>query len=103
VEGDGPAGQPAEVGGAEARLGDGRHPGISSANFSGLAGGSITLNATNGVPGGLVEILSTTNIALPFANWIPVLTNNFDLNGNLDIVITANPLTSQEYYILQAF
>jgi autotransporter-associated beta strand protein len=78
-------------------------PGISSANFSGLAGGSITLNATNGVPGGLVEILSTTNIALPFANWIPVLTNNFDLNGNLDIVITANPLTSQEYYILQAF
>ncbi len=60
------------------------HPSVTKADFSGLAGGAITLDSTNGIPGTTVNVLTSTNVALPFSSWT-VLTNTiFDSNGNLE-------------------
>ena len=76
-------------------------PSISSVDYSGLAGGSITLNATNGLPNGVVIVLTTTNLALPTSSWTPVTTNNFDGSGNLNLPITVDPTLRQSFYLLQ--
>jgi hypothetical protein len=75
-------------------------PAISSVDFSGLSGGSITLNATNGLANGPVVVLTTTNLA---GAWTPVTTNNFDGNGNLNLPITVNPALPQSFFELQAY
>jgi hypothetical protein len=56
-------------------------PTISSVDFSGLAGGSITLNAVNGIPDGPVSVLTSTNVALPLSSWTTVTTTTFDGSG----------------------
>jgi len=78
-------------------------PGIASVDFSGLAGGSITINATNGAPSGPVVVLTSTNVALPLGSWTPVTTNNFDGSGNLSLPITVDPTLPQSYYLLQVY
>jgi hypothetical protein len=57
-------------------------PGITGISVSGT---TLTLTATNGVAGGQYLLLTSTNIAAPFSQWTKVLTNNFDLNGNLNL------------------
>jgi hypothetical protein len=67
----------------------------------GLSGTTLTINATNGVVNGQYILLESTNVALPRAQWTPVLTNVFDNNGNLslstNIVNSGIPL---EFYLL---
>ncbi|MGA3179534.1 MAG: hypothetical protein ABSF38_04245 [Verrucomicrobiota bacterium] len=55
------------------------------------------------MPGGPVVVLSSTNVALPVADWTSVLTTNFDGSGDLDTIITANPAAPQEFYIIEGF
>jgi len=76
-------------------------PVISSVDFSGLSSGFITLNATNGLAGGPVIVLTTTNIALPVSAWTPVTTNAFDGSGNYGETITVNPSLQQQFYMLK--
>jgi hypothetical protein len=55
--------------------------------------------STNGAPGVIYTLLTTTNLATP--NWIPVTSNVFDASGSF---ISTNSLTtnsSQQFYILQ--
>lgn len=67
-----------------------------------LNGATLTLAATNGTAGGQFVLMESTNIALPLNLWIRVLTNNFDENGNANMVTNIinqnNPL---EFYLLQ--
>jgi hypothetical protein len=44
--------------------------------------------------------LSSTNLATPLANWVPVSTNAFDSNGNFSIT---NPVggAPRNFYILK--
>jgi hypothetical protein len=73
-------------------------PFITSA---GLSGTTLTITATNGSADGQFVLLQSTNVALPLANWAPVLTNTFDGSGNLDLSTNiANPDAPQEFYIL---
>jgi fibronectin-binding autotransporter adhesin len=76
-------------------------PVLGSANFSQLSSGSITL-AAMGNPGSAVAVLSSTNVALPLAQWTPVTSGNFDSNGNYNPTISVNPAAPQQYFILQA-
>ena len=64
-------------------------PAITNVNFSGLSGGSITLNVAHGVAGGPVSVLSSTNLSLPFNSWTTVTNVTFDGGGNLSQVIPA--------------
>ena len=66
-----------------------------------LSGTTLTLTATNGAANGDYVLLSSTNLALPLAQWTPVLTIAFDSNGNLNLSTNViGPGTVQEFYIL---
>jgi autotransporter-associated beta strand protein len=79
-------------------------PSFGAIDFSQLASGTITFNATNGATNGVVILLSSTNLALPISDWTPVVTNAFDGNGNLNnLAVTVDPTQPQEFYILQAY
>jgi autotransporter-associated beta strand protein len=47
-----------------------------------LSGNSLILSGVNGPAGQQYRILSSTNVALPLANWTPVYTNTFDADGS---------------------
>ena len=56
-------------------------PGISSISFDGT---NVMLSATNGPADWACNILNSTNVSLPLAQWQCIATNNFDQNGNLN-------------------
>ncbi|HXF11102.1 MAG TPA: autotransporter-associated beta strand repeat-containing protein, partial [Desulfuromonadaceae bacterium] len=68
-----------------------------------LNGTTLTISATNGSVGGQYTLLQSTNIALPLSQWTPVLTNNFDNNGDLNLSTNiVDPNNNHTFYILQA-
>ena len=46
-------------------------------------------------------VLTSTNIALPVANWTRLLTNYFDPSGNFTVTNPVNPGFAQSYFLLQ--
>ena len=66
-----------------------------------LSGTKLIFSGTNGVASELYTVLSSTNLAFPLSQWTPVLTNNFDNNGNFSVTNTLTPNTLQNFYILQ--
>ena len=77
-------------------------PAISGVDFSQFASGTITLNASNGVPNGAVTVLTTTNLTLPVGSWTKVVSSTFDGSGNSTVPVTVDPAAPQAYYVLQA-
>ncbi|HEY2084199.1 MAG TPA: hypothetical protein VGI88_15555, partial [Verrucomicrobiae bacterium] len=66
-----------------------------------VSGTTLTLNATNGAVGGRVVLLGTTNLTQALSQWTPILTNNFDSNGNLNLSTNViNPAVPQQFFIL---
>jgi hypothetical protein len=66
-----------------------------------LSGTGLILSGTSGMAGLQFVLLSTTNMAAPLNQWLPVLTNNFDSNGNF---IFTNPISAnvpKNFYLLQ--
>ncbi len=49
-----------------------------------LSSGNITISASNGIPYDLCYLLTSTNVALPVAEWILCATNRFDSVGNVN-------------------
>ncbi|MDR3456851.1 MAG: autotransporter-associated beta strand repeat-containing protein [Verrucomicrobiae bacterium] len=78
-------------------------PAIGSVDFSALvSSGQITINGVNGKPGGSVNVLSSTNLLVPLADWTTVTSGNFDGSGNYNSgAISVNPTAPQQYFILQ--
>ena len=68
------------------------HPVFTSVSTS---GSSVILSGTNAV--GTYVLYSSTNVALPAANWTPAATNTF--NGNFSFTNTMN--AAQKFYLLQ--
>jgi hypothetical protein len=65
-------------------------------------GTTLSLTATNGNPGSQVVLLGSTNLALPFSQWTPLLTNNFDSGGNLSLSANiVNHAVPRQFYILR--
>jgi hypothetical protein len=46
------------------------------------ADGNLVFSGTNGPAGAQYRILTTTNVALPLAEWTPVWTNVFAADGS---------------------
>lgn len=66
-----------------------------------LSGATLTLTAANGATNGEFVLLESTNVALPLAQWTPVLTNSYDANGNLNLSTNiVNRNYPQMFYIL---
>jgi hypothetical protein len=65
-----------------------------------LGSAGLVLSGSFGTPFGTYYILSSTNLALPTSQWTPLLTNQFDLNGNYNFT---NPFTPAPgvYFILE--
>ena len=68
-----------------------------------LAGNNLVISGTNGVAGQTYYVLSTTNLALPRNQWLPVATNMLNANGNFTITATnaVTPGVPQSFYLLQ--
>jgi polygalacturonase len=65
------------------------------------ASGRFNFEATNGLPGDSVYVLTATNVALPLEKWTPVATNQFDGNGQLQFTNAAGPAAPQAFYRLK--
>jgi autotransporter-associated beta strand protein len=69
-----------------------------------VSGSDLVLNATGGIPGATVNVLSTTNLALPLIQWTTNSTASFDGNGNLINYTIPGVLSSglpAQFYLLQ--
>jgi autotransporter-associated beta strand protein len=68
-----------------------------------VSGNSFVLSATGGNPGDPVTLLSSTNVALPLAQWITVTSGNYDGSGHFSYTNTGvlNSGLRQQFYILQ--
>lgn len=65
-------------------------------------GTTLTISAANGVAGRQFVLLGSTNLALPADDWTPLLTNEFDGNGDLNLATNViNPDNPLEFYMLQ--
>jgi PKD repeat protein len=65
---------------------------VPSINHPVLAGANLILTGTGGIANAQYRILSTTNVALSLASWIPVWTNVFAPDGSYSY--TNSPLTN---------
>jgi len=76
-------------------------PPLSIHNFS-LSGGNLTFTGIGGGPDGQYVVYSATNLALPLAQWTPVMTNMFDASGNFNALIalanTPNPNAARQFF-----
>jgi fibronectin-binding autotransporter adhesin len=65
-----------------------------------VIGGKFVFSGSGGTPGATYYVVTTTNLATPAFNWIPILTNQFDTNG--DFAVTNGPATNaRSFYRLQ--
>jgi len=64
-------------------------------------GGGLELGGSGGLPGGIYYVLVSTNMVAPPSAWTPVLTNQFDANGNFNFTNGMNTNIPQGYYIIQ--
>jgi hypothetical protein len=64
-----------------------------------LSGGKLVLSGTNAPAGVQYRILTATNLNLPLASWIPVLTNTFLINGRFSYTNTA-PTNTTSFFRL---
>jgi hypothetical protein len=72
-------------------------PVITNLNCS---SGSIGFSGTNGAPFLTYRILSSTNVAAPIRNRVPVWTNSFDASGNFNVTLPTNPAMPNLFYRL---
>lgn len=65
-----------------------------------LQAGNAILGGSNGIPGNY-SVLTSTNVALPLANWTRLAPNVFLNNGNFSITNAVNTGAPQQFYILE--
>ena len=63
--------------------------------------GGLALTGTGGVANGNFYLLGSTNLITPLTNWTPMLTNQFDANGNFDFTNPINLGSQQSFYLLK--
>jgi hypothetical protein len=64
------------------------------------SGGGLVFSGTGGAANGDYVVLSSTNVAAPLLNWLPVTSNLFDASGNFLFTNPINPARPQEFYRL---
>jgi hypothetical protein len=70
-------------------------PSISGVSQSGA---NMIFSVQGGSPGGPYELLTSTNVALPLANWITIETGNLDGLGKTALTNGINPAEPERYF-----
>jgi len=65
------------------------------------ASNGMVISGSGGPASANYYLLSSTNLALPLANWTRVATNQFDANGNFIFTNTLATNTLQKFFRLQ--
>jgi hypothetical protein len=65
------------------------------------SGSDLIFSGTGGAANGDYVVLSSTNVAAPLLNWLPVTSNLFDASGNFIFTNPINPARPQEFYRLK--
>jgi autotransporter-associated beta strand protein len=66
-----------------------------------LVGGNLVFSGSGGAAGYPYSILSSTNLALPLADWNVIGTGNFDINGNFIFTNIISPQSERQFYDIQ--
>ena len=85
------------VNGTISVTGTATQPTISSVS---AVGGNLVLSGTGGTQGSSYRILTSTNVALPIANWVPVATNTFGVGGSFSWTNTINPSVPTSFFTI---
>ncbi len=64
----------------------------------GRADTNMILQVANGSPGATAYLLGTTNVTLSLATWSRLVTNSFDVSGNLTFTNTISPNSVSRFY-----
>jgi autotransporter-associated beta strand protein len=79
-------------------------PGPSFTSIARYDANYMVVNAMNGLPNGPLDVLTSTNLALPLNQWTFVNTTYFDGSGNLvDWYIPVDPAASQQFFMILAY
>jgi autotransporter-associated beta strand protein len=70
-------------------------------NSVSLSGNNLWLSGTGGVGNANFLLLSSTNLATLLSNWTPLLTNQFDGNGNFSLTNAVDAGAPQNFYLLK--
>jgi hypothetical protein len=62
----------------------------------------LIMSGSWGLSNATYYVLDSTNLSLPASQWTPVLTNQFDINGNFNFTNAIDPNAVQNYYQLQS-
>lgn len=68
-----------------------------------LAGANIIITGTNGTAAASYLLLTTTNLALPTANWTVLATNQFGPGGGFDFTLPVEGGAPQRFYRVKLF
>lgn len=66
-----------------------------------VSDGNLIFNGTGGTTNGIYYVLTSTNLAAPFNNWIPTITNMFDASGNFSVTNPFNSSSPQQFFLLK--
>ncbi len=64
-------------------------------------GVNFSFAGSGGTPNWSYDVLSSTNVTLPFALWNNIATGQFDGAGNFNFATPVNPADAQRFYILR--
>jgi hypothetical protein len=62
------------------------------------AGNQVIINGTGGAAGAPYRILASTNVALPIAQWTPIITNQFSASGGFGYTNTVQPNKPAQFF-----
>jgi autotransporter-associated beta strand protein len=66
-----------------------------------ISGGNLIFSGTNGVANASYSVLTSTNLAVPLANWTALSTNTFDVNGAFHVTNAVNAAIPKRFYVLK--
>lgn len=78
-----------------------RAPGSPGFSVVSAGGSGLVVSGTNGTVGASYRIFATTNVAAPFASWLPVATNTFGANGAFSFTTPVDAAKPQQFFRLQ--
>jgi hypothetical protein len=76
---------------------------VMAPQFSGIVPGpaGLVMSGSWGTSNGTYYVLASTDLSLPTSQWTPVLTNQFDNNGNFNFTNAISTNLPDVFYILQ--
>lgn len=80
-------------------------PAASTPVFSSIitnpGAGDLTLNGTSGTPGGVFDVVASSDLAAPMSGWTVLTTSSFDGSGHCSVTITYDAGAPSMFYALR--